>query len=283
MQVDPRKYLSDRRQKQKKRRKYFWSVAIFLAVYFVLLGIFIFIVRLPAFQASEIKIEGESAVSQTDVMNLLEASIINQNSSLTAAHSGLKALLGFKNMLIWPDALSTSTLAIIPRLAGITISKDYLFHTITVVVTERQPFAVWCLMNAAPSAGGGEQCFWFDNQGVAFESTLETQGGAIFIIHDYTQHKLAVNQPVLSDDFVHNLVSIVTVLKESGLQIKEIALNNISLQQIDVTLESGPALHFSLRFPATDDAPVLKSLIEKPGFDKLQYVDFTVENRAYYR
>lgn len=283
MQVDPRKYLSDRRQKQKKRREYFWSVAIFLAVYFILLGIFIFIVRLPAFQASEIKIEGESAVSQSDVMNLLEASIINQNSSLTAAHSGLKALLGFKNMLIWPDALSTSTLAIIPRLAGVTISKDYLFHTITVTVTERQPFGVWCLMNAPASTGGGEQCFWFDNQGVAYESTLETQGGAILIVHDYAQHKLAVNQPVLSDAFVHNLVSIVTVLKNSGLSVKEVALNNLSLQQIDVALANGPVLHFSLRFPATNDGPVLKDLIAKPGFNKLQYVDFTVENRVYYK
>jgi len=142
---------------------------------------------------------------------------------------------------------------------------------------------VWCVMNATAATGGGEQCFWFDNQGVAFENTLETQGSAILILHDYAQHKLAINQSILPNEFVGNMISILNVLKNSGLAVKEVALRDLSLQQIDVTLANGPVLHFSLRFPATNDASVLKDLVSKPGFNKLQYIDFTVENRAYYK
>ena len=60
----------------------------------------------------------------------------------------MKAMLGFNNLFIWPDALPSSTVASIPQLASVTIAKNYFLHTITVTVTERQPFAVWCMMPA---------------------------------------------------------------------------------------------------------------------------------------
>jgi hypothetical protein len=203
---------------------------------------------------------------------LLEATIIRKGNSTTGQNSGLKALLGFKNMLIWPRALSSGTISVIPQLAGVTIDKDYFLHTITVTVTERQPFAAWCT-----NPTGNESCFWFDPQGVIFGKTFDTQGNAITIIHDYAQSNLMLNGKILPDEFIPNLISIVNVLKESGLNIQEIALHDLSLQQIDVTTTDGPSLYFSLRFPADNDLAVIKDLLGKPGFNKLQYIDFTVQ------
>lgn len=274
MQIDS--YVADRRRKQKKRKKYFWSIALFLAVYLIFLGIFLFIVRLPAFQAQRIVVQGNSAVSQSDIMSLLEASIIRRGDLLDAPNNGTKALLGFDSMLIWPDVLPTSTVSTIPQLSAITISKDYFLHTITVTVTERQPFGIWCLMPA-------DDCYWFDYQGTVFAKALDTEGNAITVIHDYSQKSLSLNGPVLPEEFLPNLISIVNVLKGSGLNIQDVALNDITLQQIDVTVVNGPMLYFSLRFPSDEDLPVLKNLIAMPGFDNLQYIDFTVQNRAYYK
>lgn len=300
MQID--RHLAERRRRQQKRRKYFWSVAGVLAVYFFALGIFIFIVRSPAFRAEHITIEGNSAVATSDIMDLLEASMIRSGNAPSGRNSSMKALIGFDNMLIWPAALPSSTIALIPQLAGVTISKNYFFHSMTVIVTERQPFAVWCAMppsaaasapasagNASGSAGqgivvlGGGQCFWFDTRGIAFEKTLDTEGGAILVIHDYSQNKVALGEPVLPAILMPNLISIIDALKASGLDVREISLNDLSLQQINVALTNGPTIYFSLRFPADDDIAVLKSLMAKPGFGKLQYVDFTVANRAYYQ
>ncbi len=278
MQID--RYVADRRRKQSKRRKYFWAIAGFLAVYFIALGIFYLIVRSPAFQAEKINVEGNSAVSTQQIMNLLHASIVRNNAELTALDSGFKAMLGFNNLFIWPDALPAATVAAIPQLAGVTLAKNYFLHTITVTVTERQPFAVWCLMPA-------DDCYWFDNTGIAFEHTLDTTGGAIDVIHDAssasTKASFELGEPVLPVEFMPNLISILNALKQSGAGVSDISLPNISLQQINVKTTQGPLLYFSLRFSADSDLPVLQNLIAKPGFDKLQYIDFTVRNRAYYK
>ena len=200
-------------------------------------------------------------------MDLLEANIIKH---------GWNPMLGFDNMLIWPNALSSSTFAAEPRLAGITISKNYFLHTITVTATERAPFAVWCSMPA-------DNCYWFDSQGTAFASTLDTQGGAILVIHDYTHDHIALNEPVIPAEFMPDLLSIVNTIKGSGLAVQSIALNDLALEQLNVTAVSGPVIYFSLRFPADEDLSVLQKLMTQPGFNKLEYIDFTVENRAFYK
>lgn len=274
MQAD--RIVAERRRKQTKRRTYFWAVAGFLVVYFAAFTIFYFIVRSPAFRVEKITIQGTNEVPTSTVMDILETSIIRQGNTLTGRESGMKAMLGFDNMLIWPKAIPSSTFAVVPQLAGITISKNYFLHTITVTVTERVPYAVWCVMPA-------DDCFWFDNHGIAFANTLDTEGGAITVIHDYSKDSVALDGSVLPVEFMPALISIVNTIKTSGLNVQQIALNDLSLEQINVTTLNGPAVYFSLRFSADEDLGVLESLMAQPGFDKLQYIDFTVQNRAFYK
>lgn len=293
-------YVSDRRKKQKKRRRVFFAVGLFLAAYFIFLGIFAVIVLLPAFQIERITIQGNDTIPSGQIMSLLEASITNHGDLMNGGESLVKQLFGFKNILIWPSSLPSATIAMIPQLANIKISKDYFLHTVTVTATERQPFAVWCrlppgsasISGTVPSSSqamadanllGAEQCFWFDQTGFVFERTFDTQGSAITVVHDYSGNALVLGKLVLPEEFISNFISIVNTLKQSGIRIGEVTLRDLSLEQIDVTTENGPTLHFSLRFPADDDLPVLTSLMIKPGFSKLQYIDFTVENRAYYK
>jgi hypothetical protein len=198
-------------------------------------------------------------------------------------------------MLIYPGTLTTSDLAFIPQLASVTIAKDYWSHTVTADVTERKPVGIWCFMAGPPpamtgmNASGtvniltGENCYWFDGKGVLFARTFDTEGSLMFAVHDYSQSRLGLSAVMLPAEFVPNLISILTVLKGSSVNVNEVALNNIELQEIDVTTYNGPALYFSLRFAANDDLAVLQNLMAKPGFTKLQYVDFRVENRAFYK
>jgi hypothetical protein len=294
MQIDH--YVSERRRKQKKRRKYFLAVGAFLVIYFIFLGIFVFIVRLPAFQEDRIVVNGNTTVPSSQIVDLLQGNIIN--------HHWINALLGINNMLIWPSSLPSTTLSMVPQLASLNISKDYFLHTITIAVTERQPFAVWCFVGSDGSMAdaeaianteanalsslmsdtlGNESCFWFDQQGTLFEPTLDTEGGLTTVVHDYTGDKPAIGATVLPAEFTPNLISIINAVKESGLAIQDIALHDLSLEEIDITTINGPDVYFSLRFPADNDIPVLESLMAKPGFNKLQYIDFRVENRAYYK
>lgn len=282
--------LADRRRRQKKRRAYFFATAGVLAIYFIALGIFWLIVRSPAFRVENITVEGlsgDNIITSSTILNLVEGSIIRKGDALSAPNNGWKAMLGSRNLLIWPRALPSSTVAAIPQLAGVTIEKNYIFHTVTITATERQPFAVWCV-DAAAAANDG-QCYWFDNLGTAFEQTPDTEGGDIVVIHDNdASDTVTINRPVLPDEFMPNLASIVSVLKASGIAVANISIGDLSLEQVDVAVATpsgapGPTIYFSLRFPADNDLPVLASLMNKAGFYKLQYVDFTVQNRAYYK
>lgn len=190
-------------------------------------------------------------------------------------------------MLSWPDGqIAASGLRYLPQLAAVSISKNYFGHSINISVTEREPFAIWCempQMDAAGNPAANETCFWFDASGVIFEKAFDTEGSALLAVHDYSQAGLGLAQKILPDAFIANFMSIADVLKQSGLAVKEVALKDISLQEIDVSTYGGPDVYFSLRFGAADDLPVLQNLMAKPNFKNLQYVDFRVENRAYYK
>ncbi len=272
-------YLSERQKKKRKRRQYFFGILAFLAVYFVLLAIAWLAFRSPLFRVQAITVQGNASVPAADIVTLLRSSALRD-------HDFWRSLLGIRSMFIWPREFSAEDLAFMPRLASGIISRDYLAHTITVTVVEREPLAIWCLMPARDAHGNAttdEQCFWFDKNGIVFARTFDTQGGAIISVHDYTKGDLGLAQKILPDVFVGNMLSVIDVVRASGVNIKEMAVRDLALQEVDVTTFNGPDLYFSLRFPADNDLAVLRNLMQKPGFTKLQYVDFRVENRAYYK
>ena len=268
-------YLSSRQKKRKKRRNYIFGVLMFLGIYFVLLAIAWTAFRSPLFRVDTITVQGNASVPTSDIVTLLQSSALRD-------HNIWKSLLGIRSMFIWPREFSPEDLAFIPRLASGTIERDYVSHTITVTVTERRPFAIWCLMPESTGAAD-EQCFWFDNTGTLFARTFDTEGGTIIAVHDYAAENPGLLQKILPDPFVQNMISIVSVVGASGVDVKEMAVRDLALQEVDITTYNGPDIYFSLRFPADDDLSVLKDLMQKPGFGKLQYVDFRVQNRAYYK
>ncbi len=287
MEID--EYLSEKQKKKKKKQAYLRLAIALGALYLVVAGVAWLVFQSPLFAVYEVRVEGNEAVPSGDVISLLQAAALRD-------HGFWRSALGFGNMLVWPNALASSDLAFIPELSSVTVVKSYAAHTITAHVTERKPFAIWCLMptgagnGTAASAGtpdiaANERCYWFDAQGVAFEKAFDTEGSLVFAVHDYSGSNsgLGLGKTILPPEFAPNMVSIINVIRESGIDAKEIALSDIGLQQINVTTYGGPVLYFSLRFPADEDLAVLQSLMAQPGFSKLQYLDFTVENRAYYR
>lgn len=272
-------YLSEKQRKKKeRRRRLWWLVAVVLVFGAGLFAAWI-VGRSPIFHIDRFVVTGNQAVAQGDVVTLLQASMSRHRTFLVS-------LLGMGNMLVWPKFLATADVALIPQLADVALVKNYADHTLTAAVTERVPLAIWCEMPPTDANGnpsGDEPCFWFDDTGTLFQKAFDTEGSELFAVHDYAQTGLGIGGKILPDLFVPNLISILDTMSASGLTIKEIALNNLALQEIDVSTYNGPALYFSLRFSAAEDVPVLAELIQKPNFNSLQYVDFRTENRAYYK
>ena len=275
-------YLSEKHRKRRRERRWIFAALAGAAVVLVAAGVLWIILHSPLFRVDRVTVAGNQMVPSDDVTAIAEAAAIRG--------SLWKAVLGYGNMLAWPGALAASDLAYDPRLASVSLSKDYFSHTITINVAERTPAGIWCFMPKGSAAGGGgtagaanESCYWFDANGFMFARALDTQGNLIFVVHDLSQADPGLAHGILPAEFAPNLMSVLNALRASGVGVTDIVFKDLSLEEIDVTTSNGPALYFSLRFPSDEDTAVLEHLMGQPGFDRLEYIDFRVANRAYYK
>ncbi len=272
-------YISESQKKRKRRRTYFVAAAAFAAAYCVLAGGAWIVLGSPLFRRDADVIQGNSQVAASDVLSVLQSSVLRD-------HGFSQSLLGINNMLIWPGSVGARSLSFLPQVAAIGLSKDYITHTITATVTEREPAGIWCYMPKLDAAGnptGNESCYWFDAAGTLLTRGFDTEGSSLFAVHDYSGRDPGLGGTILPAEFAGNLMSILDVVRQSGIAVNEIALRDTSLEEIDVTTYNGPDIYFSLRFSADEDLPVLQGIMQKPGFAKLQYIDFRVLNHAYYK
>jgi hypothetical protein len=283
MQIAP--YISDQKRKRKRRRAYLFIALGLVVLYGIFFATQWVVLRSPIFRVDHVVVEGNSAVSSPAVIALAEASTLS-------GHDMLRGALTFNNMLLWPTSIPQSELQLIPQLAGANISKDFFSHTITITVTERAPFGIWCFSaspaavstsSTAATADANTPCYWFDNTGTIFEKAAETQGDLVYTVYDKAQNPRGLNQKVLSDEFLPNFISIMNVLRASGLSVQSIELNDLSLEEVDVQTANGPTIYFSLQFPADEYLPVIQKLMLQSDFGKLQYVDCRTENRLFYK
>jgi hypothetical protein len=124
---------------------------------------------------------------------------------------------------------------------------------------------------------------WFDNTGTIFARAGDTQGNLIFVTYDRSQSSRGLNQTVLPSQFLPNFISAIDVLRGTGLGVRAIELNDLSLQEVEVLTTNGPTIYFSLQFPADEYSPVIQKLMLQSNFDKLQYVDCRTEHRLFYK
>jgi hypothetical protein len=285
IQIAP--YVFDHRKRRQKIRRYAFAVVGVFALYFIFLAVVWLLMRSPFFRVQNIVVTGNNVVPSADVVSLVQA-------TPSGKRNFIGSVFGWGNMFAWPDKMPPQNLAMVPELASVTITKNYFSHTVTLNATDRTPFGIWCYI---PKGGSGmtsvaavpapdlsnEQCYWFDNTGVLFERSLSTQGNLIFVVNDYSQSPRGLNETVLPPEFNTNFISVANVIRQTGLGIKEIDLNDLSLEEVDALTAEGPRLEFSLRFPADNYLSVLKNLIAQGGFNKLQYVDCRTEDRVFYK
>jgi len=266
------------KEKRKRRRRYVVALATFFAVYFVLLGAEWIILKSPFFRIQTVTYQGNATVPSSDISALFTGAMLH------GKWGWVNALLGSGNMLSWPDELASADLVFNPVLKSVSVEKDYTGRSLTITTEERTAYGMWCDMDqGSGTTSTPSGCNWFDKDGVMFKRAIAATGGLILTVHDYSQHNLGLGSKVLPDEFLANVFSIFSVLQQGDLNVREIRLNNLALQEMEVDTYEGPRLYFSLRFPSDNDLAALKNFTEKPGFANLQYLDFRVENRVYYR
>ncbi|MEK7657855.1 MAG: hypothetical protein AAB366_01525 [Patescibacteria group bacterium] len=250
-------------EKQRKKRRWILKLKIYgsLSVFFILIiGAGYLIVYSPLFRIKNILILGTSNVPK------LEENI----KVFFANQSKIDKFFGANNILIWKQEKIGEFLKNEPQIAELTIKKDYFKRLIKIEVKEREKFGIWCANN----------CFWFDKKGVVFLESPSTEGSLINKIDDFSDRSFNLGDKILEEKFLSNLIKIFEILEKSGLKIKSLKLEDIALQEI--ITDSSPKIYFSLRIEPNFALAALQSL-ENIGFEKMEYIDLRVENRAYYK
>ena len=276
--ADVKLYLANRDEKRKRNRRRLRIVLLIALVIGFLFALWWVLFRSPIFKVSEILITGNRRTKTPDVIALLENNLKQSG--------GLPAWFGTQYVWVWPQGAWTNNLEDLPRIKTIVIKKNYGTRKIEVAVEERGPYGIWCLRKKTPA-----ECFWFeDDGGTIFEPAPEVEGSLIKIIDDYATDEVKIGERILPEPLMPGLLTILSVLTEAPIQVKEVRYEDPSLQEMRVMTYDGPQIYFSLRFSASNALPIIKSLKEKdrlgelkPRFRELQYIDFRIQGRAYYK
>ncbi len=310
-------YLSEKQKKRRKRRRYIFILLVCLVIYALSIGAAWVLFRAPWFRIKAVVIEGNATVPDGAVTDLLRSHIIN--GGLINSFLGFNNILAWPDALNGKDLISVPVIKSLKigknyRAMAISVNvverQPYGIWCLASPQTYADPLrrsfseasqtqnnadsydiprqsALSLPAGASAQAGSREsapeECWWFDRDGVLFKHALAAEGGFVTAVHDYSQNGLGLSSSILPQDFIAGAFSIFEVLKLSGLGVEEIRLDDLAKQEFEVLTYGGPKIYFSLRFPANNTLAVIQNLMSKPGFNELEYVDFRVENRAYYK
>lgn len=157
-------------KKQKARRKRLVTLSVLLGL--LIIGMII-VLRLPQLQVRAVSVSGATVTGEDMVKERAER-ILSGNYLWLVPHSN--ALFYRKDHM--REELSRE----FPRFSSIDISLDN-FKTLNISVTEREPFALYCLSGVASAESGesAEKCFFIDKEGFIFDEAPSFSEGVYLI------------------------------------------------------------------------------------------------------
>lgn len=259
-------YLHEHGREKRKRRILRNAIFVVLGILLFADGLGYFVFRTRFFRTSDITVVGNKEISTEDILSVARAQIFDDSYS--------KYIFGFNNLLIWPEKLENAS-KLIPKIKSIEIDKSYLKKKIVIKVSERENYGVWCMEQ------GGEKCFSFDGEGIIFAKGTPSEGSLIHNIRDYSERELGMSLRVLPTNKFNYLKEIFDVSEAAGLNYKYLEIQDLRLEEAKLANSGGPEIYFSLRFSPAFALSAIEEIGSK--IEKLQYIDFRVENKVYYK
>lgn len=221
----------------------------------------------PLFTLKEFIVESSRPIQTEQLIETLK---------LQVASTKWGGVFGPDHYLSWSNDLHYSA----PEFSDITIEKKLLSKSITIRTIARDRFVVWCNADVAATI----PCLWVDSYGIAHEPALESTGQLIFTVFEKVGGlMISPGSRVLSEESFMHAQNVLRGLSTLRVPVRYISVDRTK-DELIVETHAGAQLQFSLRFnPEPAALPALKKIIHSPGLWGLQYVNLTVENRAFYK
>lgn len=250
-------------------RAWLWYLAAFLAGALLIAGAY-FAMYGGFFMVKDISVAGARLVPSSLVTSAVEADTVGANR--------IAAALGPQNILFWLLADRTPSLSSrFPEIRKVVVTPSFWDRTVSIAITERDVTGVLC-----KTATG--ECYGIDANDIVFTPVPTVEGSLILRFDDTSTSTVVLGNPYLQDPaWMQNIVSTLSIMEAGGFSPSSVRVDASSLEEWEAVLPSGLVFRFSLHFVPDNLAAVLKDIAAKTDIATLQYFDFRVKDRVYYK
>lgn len=258
----------EKRKRERKRKFIFGSATLF-----ALLVLFVLASRVERFQISEIKVEGARVITGEEIARSVRETL-----------SGYYAwLVPRGNLALYPrPALRNNLMKEFPRLSS--VSSTLTGTALNVLVTERDPFALYCA--DIPEPTGVSSCYFLDEQGFIFDEAPDFSGSVYLIYSSVEPIEEPKGKIYLPAATFQSLSGLVERLPALGVAPQAVQAGE---REFNLRLENGARI---IWLREADPEMIYANLsaffreVKKtdPNFlNKVSLLDMRTENKVFYR
>lgn len=263
--------------KRKKKRRYVLLGTFFATILLILAGL-TYLAHLERFRIVHVNLFGGVLVTEDEV----------QQKSLEYLSGSYFWLFPKKNAFIYPkDGLEQYLRENFKRIDNIDISLKN-FQRLSVVITERKHFAVWCV--GVPSADPeSEQCYFMDKNSTLFAPAPNFSGDAYFKYYGVITDGNPIGKEYISSSTIFYQISD---FKDSvkSLSLRPLYILAKGNQEYVMKLSSGAEILFDTKQSLKKVFENLQVLVTTDAFSKLdknnlpvEYIDLRFGNKLFYK
>jgi cell division septal protein FtsQ len=287
MVPDYNQHLKTLRRKQFKktsRKFYLISGGVFL----ILAGLVYVLFFAKLFDIRAVKVNATQNISADEIQKLAE-------TWLNGKYFGIERR---KNYLFFqPQKISAILTGNIFAASSVLVTRTN--HDLEINVSERKPIGVWCLTKQ-------NQCFFFDDDGIAFRETNPSEGFIYLNVVDDRDRTVNLGQQVESKEWLDRIISVKDLLNRNQFEAAQFVLPEKTFDEFDVetipqtipqtnNIASGQNLvipkSFNIMLSTTTDyehqlsdfIDVYNKKMTPDERSNLQYADLRVADRIYYK
>ena len=261
------KYLAKKRKKV-FLRLFFWL----LAVLAVITGLVYLLFFSNFFYVKEVSIANQSFIPNQEIRRTIDDFLVQKKFFVS----------GFSNLIfVENDKIQSLIISNFPQAENVTVGKKYP-HTVKVSLDGKMALGVWCF-----AAGDLDKCFYFDKNGIAFETSTDSDGSLLLRIEDEKSQFEKLGQAVTDKELLAFILSIRPELEKVKIDIKKIIILADEDFRVDAQTTEGWKIYFSTKDDLKSQVNSLNVFLgQKISLEKrnqLQYIDVRIPNRVYYK
>jgi cell division septal protein FtsQ len=259
---------------KRKRRILYAKIWLSVAAFLLFVGGLAWLSRLHVLAIDSVVVKGNSAVSESDINEIVQAHI----------RGAYAFLIPRSNRLLYPkEAIAASVLHSLKRVEAVDLNVDG--NDLVVTLSERKPSYVWCAGH--PETSGTKDCYFLDESGLIFSSAPQFSGNAYVAFYGIVKDENPIGSMYLARDVFKDFDRLIEFLNSKDAHPYALVASEDGLYEL--YLERGG----KLLFKSGQDMAVLISNVElimkntelfsKKNASKLQYIDFRFGNKVYYK